>query len=389
MDGGEVKIFDRTYSLKKLQKIGQGKIEDDVLEWINQDLDYICDNYIVRFFEDYRWIFKNKQTHLDKMKDRLFDDIRNAPEEFSNRFKSKLVNPTQEFKESFITSQNGTTIRNGISGDTRIDVLYYLMDTLVDEKGNPVAWVEAPSSNSVIRKDGGLYHGLLVDMMNYAMTDDNAKVFSKDPYSTIDVSYAKASSMMMSLYGKEINNMSNQDINVYLFNNSMNNLIEYISDVNELGKEVADNNVSALLNANTSEEFLDNYIDTMTSAIGSITMTNRTLSDLDKAISEGKAEVDEIISAFSDAARLVKNLGDVDKLSKENVKLSKDIEALRDRGNATIDKLKKKITEQNETIKNQIKSISELTKKVDVVAHAFSKSAEAAIQAAGGTATKI
>ena len=31
----------------------------------------------------------------------------------------------------------------------------------------------------------------------------------------------------------------------------------------------------------------------------------------------------------------------------------------------------------------------ELTKKVNVVAHAFSKSAEAAIQAAGGTATKI
>ena len=62
MDGGKVKIFDRTYSLKKLQKIGQGKIEDDVLEWINQDLDYICDNYTVRFFKDYRWIFKNKQT---------------------------------------------------------------------------------------------------------------------------------------------------------------------------------------------------------------------------------------------------------------------------------------------------------------------------------------
>ena len=62
MDGGKVKIFDRTYSLKKLQMIGQGKIEDDVLEWINQDLDYICDNYTVRFFEDYRWIFKNKQT---------------------------------------------------------------------------------------------------------------------------------------------------------------------------------------------------------------------------------------------------------------------------------------------------------------------------------------
>lgn len=62
MDGGKVKIFDRTYSLKKLQKIGQGKIEDDVLEWIDQDLDYICDNSTVRFYEDYMWIFKNKQT---------------------------------------------------------------------------------------------------------------------------------------------------------------------------------------------------------------------------------------------------------------------------------------------------------------------------------------
>ena len=62
MDGGKVKIFDRTYSLKKLQKIGQGKIEDDVLEWINQDVDYICDTYDVRFYKDYRWIFKNKQT---------------------------------------------------------------------------------------------------------------------------------------------------------------------------------------------------------------------------------------------------------------------------------------------------------------------------------------
>ena len=49
MDGGKVKIFDRTYSLKKLQRIGQSKIEDDVLEWINQDVDYICDTYAVRF----------------------------------------------------------------------------------------------------------------------------------------------------------------------------------------------------------------------------------------------------------------------------------------------------------------------------------------------------
>ena len=62
MDEGKVKIFDRIYSLKKLQKIKQGNVEDDVLKWIKQDVDYICDNYTVRFFMDYRWIFKNKQT---------------------------------------------------------------------------------------------------------------------------------------------------------------------------------------------------------------------------------------------------------------------------------------------------------------------------------------
>ena len=61
-DGGKVKIFGKLYSLKDLQMIGQEKVEDDLLEWVNQDLDYICDCSTVRFFEDYRWIFKNKQT---------------------------------------------------------------------------------------------------------------------------------------------------------------------------------------------------------------------------------------------------------------------------------------------------------------------------------------
>ena len=29
---------------------------------LTEDLDYICDNSTVRFFMDYRWMFKNKQT---------------------------------------------------------------------------------------------------------------------------------------------------------------------------------------------------------------------------------------------------------------------------------------------------------------------------------------
>lgn len=62
IDGGRVKIFGKVYSLKDLQMIGQEKVEDDLLEWVNQDLDYICDNSTVRFYEVYRWRFQNKQN---------------------------------------------------------------------------------------------------------------------------------------------------------------------------------------------------------------------------------------------------------------------------------------------------------------------------------------
>ena len=57
-----VKIFGKVYTLKDLQMIGQGKVEDDLLEWLYQDLDYICDNSTVRFYEVYRWRFRNKKT---------------------------------------------------------------------------------------------------------------------------------------------------------------------------------------------------------------------------------------------------------------------------------------------------------------------------------------
>ena len=62
MDGGKVEIFGKEYTLKRLQQIGQGKEEDDILEFIMEFLDYICDNSTVRFFEDYRWLFRNKKT---------------------------------------------------------------------------------------------------------------------------------------------------------------------------------------------------------------------------------------------------------------------------------------------------------------------------------------
>ena len=57
-----VKIWGKCYNLRELQKIGRGDVEDDLLEWVKEDLDYICDCDSVRFYMVYRWIFKNKQT---------------------------------------------------------------------------------------------------------------------------------------------------------------------------------------------------------------------------------------------------------------------------------------------------------------------------------------
>ena len=61
-DEEKVVIFDNKYSVKDLDKIRTGKREDSTLEFLDSDLDYICDCSTVPYFEDYRWTFKNKQT---------------------------------------------------------------------------------------------------------------------------------------------------------------------------------------------------------------------------------------------------------------------------------------------------------------------------------------
>ena len=61
-DEEKIVIFDNKYSIKDLDKIRTGKKEDSTLEFLESDLDYICDCSTVPFFEDYRWTFKNKQT---------------------------------------------------------------------------------------------------------------------------------------------------------------------------------------------------------------------------------------------------------------------------------------------------------------------------------------
>lgn len=54
-----IKIFNKKYSVKSLNGIKKGQ-EDNVIEFLYEDLDYICDCSLAKFFVCYRWRFKNK-----------------------------------------------------------------------------------------------------------------------------------------------------------------------------------------------------------------------------------------------------------------------------------------------------------------------------------------
>lgn len=55
----KIKIFNKKYSVRSLKRIKNGR-KDRVIEFLTEDLDYICDCSLVRFFVCYRWRFKNK-----------------------------------------------------------------------------------------------------------------------------------------------------------------------------------------------------------------------------------------------------------------------------------------------------------------------------------------
>ena len=57
----KVTIFDKQYGIKDLRKIVL-KNDDPVLEYLGEQLDYICDCSTVPFFEDYRVMFRNRET---------------------------------------------------------------------------------------------------------------------------------------------------------------------------------------------------------------------------------------------------------------------------------------------------------------------------------------
>jgi hypothetical protein len=52
-------IFNKKYSVRSLKRIKNGW-KDNVIEFLTEDLDYICDCSLVKFFVCYRWRFKNK-----------------------------------------------------------------------------------------------------------------------------------------------------------------------------------------------------------------------------------------------------------------------------------------------------------------------------------------
>ena len=55
----KIKIFNKKYSVRSLMRIKKGW-KDKVIEFQYEDLDYICDCSLARFFVCYRWRFKNK-----------------------------------------------------------------------------------------------------------------------------------------------------------------------------------------------------------------------------------------------------------------------------------------------------------------------------------------
>lgn len=56
----KIKIFNKKYSVRSLMRIKKGW-KDKVIEFQYEDLDYICDCSMVRFYEVFRWRFKNKE----------------------------------------------------------------------------------------------------------------------------------------------------------------------------------------------------------------------------------------------------------------------------------------------------------------------------------------
>lgn len=58
----KVKIFGQIYTIKDLKMIGRGNVEDILLEWVGEDIDYICDCDMVRPYFVYRWTFRNRNN---------------------------------------------------------------------------------------------------------------------------------------------------------------------------------------------------------------------------------------------------------------------------------------------------------------------------------------
>lgn len=57
----KARLFGKKYTLPELQEIVKTNDNPDI-EYIGEDLDYICDNSTVEFFEDYRISFRRRAT---------------------------------------------------------------------------------------------------------------------------------------------------------------------------------------------------------------------------------------------------------------------------------------------------------------------------------------
>lgn len=246
--------------------------------------------------------------------------------------------------------------RAGFSNDIEIETLYKFMGILVDDKGNPITWTGEASPNNPIRKQGSLFRGTLVDILNYAMIDESVTHFTKESYSTVDMDYAKVSYRMM----LEDKNFKNEGfkINTILYDKTMLNLLDFITDEKLFDRNQIESNIYSILNSDTSAEFLENYINSVKQSIDDVSNRGAVFSYIDGLMTSVGNDIDKTTYALNDMLSNMMGYEDAKSIQKRNQTLESENSKLKERLQHLVEEIDKKTS----TIDSQNKEIDNLNR---------------------------
>lgn len=246
--------------------------------------------------------------------------------------------------------------RAGFSNDIEIETLYKFMGLIVDEKGNPITWTGEASPNNPIRKQGSLFRGTLVDILNYAMIDESVTHFTKESYSTVDMDYAKVSYRMM----LEDKNFKNEGfkINTILYDKTMLNLLDFITDEKLFDRNQIESNIYSILNSDTSAEFLENYINSVKQSIDEVSNRGAVFSYIDGLMTSVGNDIDKTTYALKDMLANMMGYEDAKAIQKRNKTLESENSKLKEKLQNLVEEIDKKTS----TIEIQNKEIDNLNR---------------------------